>query len=149
MVLDLPGGLFGQDDVRETVITPTGTNYASISGTGFIPEQPDTQDVTYANSQATPSTGTVIFYGSIQIPHGAVVTSATVIGSFAETWTLVRKLDSAGTQTMASGSGAGSTDTSISFATIDNQNNSYLFKITNIDQADGDYIRLAIVTYTI
>ena len=148
MVLEIPGKLFGQEDVRETAVATTGTAYVSIPGCAFTPVT-ETGDYTWTFSTGVAvSTGDVVMMAAIQIPDGATVTAAVVYGSGASIgWTL-RRVNSAGTGSiMADTTAHGTEDTSISNAIIDNSTFSYFFEIQNI--AAGDVINGARITYTI
>ncbi len=148
MVLDLPGGLFGQDDVRETATITTGTQYWSIPGLAFIGNHPDIDDVSYGNVAVTITTGPVAFQAPVNLPQGAVVTAVVVFGSdTSDTWVLRRAAsDSAIAGTMAN-STLDTEDTSISDATIDNQN--FVYALTVGSVASAGLIHGARITYTI
>jgi len=150
MVLELPGGLFGQEDVRETnVETPTGTSYWSCSGIGFIAQNPETDDIIY--NEGPPDAlnadgGANIMFAQVNLPHGAIVTSAELVGSDgAGTWLLSRvpKVIAAA-ETMGTAA-TNTADTSISNDTIDNQNYVYVFWIS---LAAAKRIYGAYITYT-
>ncbi len=152
MVLDLPGGLFGQDDVRETnVVTSnlTGTLYWSATGASF---HEDDSAETFARNNAIfdATDGTSGQQMAVHLPHGAVVTGVIVYGSSASsTWLLSRSVISSGSSTVTMASGNHNTeDTTISNATIDNSLYAYWLLHTNIDGAGAD-IYGARITYTL
>jgi len=123
-----------------------GTHYVSIGPQAFSSTtSPDVDDRTNAVARLTLNATTNVM-ATIQIPHGAVVTGAIVYGSSDENWTLYRVNHAAGITAMATAAN-GSEDTSISFATVDNENYSYVFVIPSIDNAE--YVQGARITYTL
>ncbi len=152
MVLDLPGGLFGQDDVRETGVSTTavtGTLYYSQPGIAFKAKFPDSDDVLMNGAQISMTGNAISLFCNINLPQGAVVITCQVYGVAAgETWELKRRNVSSGSTggSMASGN-IDSEDTSIVNATIDNQNFSYLITTSSLDS--GDVIDSVVITYTI
>jgi hypothetical protein len=127
------------------------TSYYSIPGCGFVSESPDVDDVFYTANAFTVSTaGSFGFFAPVYLPHGAVVTACIVRGNGAvsdETWTLTRaSFDGSTTADLASAN-ISTEDTSISNATIDNQNYSYVIYTTDFN-ATSDAIHGALITYT-
>lgn len=165
LVLDIPGGLFGQDDVRETAafagqagtgMTVTDgviglsnkTSYMAIPGLAFKPATPDDTNHHYTNATGRVTDDTGADFGCpIILPHGAVVTNVQVYGSTvgAETWTLRRVTHTGGTSDLASAN-IGSGDSSISNATIDNA--TYFYFIYTSTLAATDSIYGAAISYT-
>ncbi len=147
MVLDLPGGLFGQDDVRETATVTVGTSYLSINPAQFTTGNPDVNDINLgANSMAMTGNG-IRCLAHINLPHNAIVTGCIVYGSISnETWELIRADPQIGRTTMATAN-FNSEDTSISNATIDNLNFNYVIETSTLDTTDQ--ITGALITYTI
>ncbi len=148
MVIDIPGGLFGQRDVRETnTTTPSGTSYLNIHGTGFIPRNPDIDDSSYGTDGVAVATTTFDFQANLILPHGATITGVIVYGAdSADTWTMSHVNSAGSATTMASGT-FGTEDTSITNPIIDNQQFSYMLQTGNVAVADD--INGARVTYTI
>ena len=151
MVLDLPGGLFGQDDVRETAVATTGTSFWSCKGAGFISYQPDVSDYRYLTTTGQiDTTGNGIFFlASVNLPHAAVITKVLVEGTAAETWTLYKVVigDSPGDGTPIATANLGTEDTSISEPIVDNEAFAYVIITSSLDA--GDDIYGARITYTI
>lgn len=81
----------------------------------------------------------------IQIPQGAVVTGAVVYGSSASPDWLLRRIDSSGTKTTLATASVNTEDTSISNATIDNDNYGYFFLM---ETPSGETVNFARVSYT-
>ena len=119
MVLEIPKHeeIFKQRDVRETstnnvyqdnfnsddftvasntVSLKSKTRYWTAVGCVFMPENPDTDQVTYNNGAAsrarvTADANGITFFAQVHLPHGAVITSVTVYGSAAgEVWYMAR-----------------------------------------------------------
>ena len=149
MVLEIPGGLFGQSDVRETATSdPTGTSYVSVPSSAFINQQPDTLDSRYADGTHTFISAVARnIYASIQIPNGAVVTGVVVYGNdTGNTWTLIQSSLSGSANAAMATAAVNTEDTSITNPTIDNSTNGYALKVaTN----QNDIIYGGRVTYTI
>ncbi len=151
MVLNVPNGLFGQSDVRETDLPQKSvTRYYAVNPAGWTPNNPDIDDVAITKSSAGASEDGKIFHCPVNLPHGAIVTNVIVYGNAgatAESWVL-RKVDltGIGTTTMASAN-FDSADSSIVGATIDNSNYTYGFNSTSMDT--GDTIFGGTITYTI
>ena len=149
MVLELPGGLFGQQDVRETpttTIDTSGTSYFSISGNAFTAQ---TEIISWeiANGANRNTNGNLQgFYASVSLPHGAIITGAVVYGSDAtNTWVLYRDiLDATTADLMASGS-VDSEDTSITNPLIDNSTHKYFLRVA---LGDNDWVHGGRITYT-
>ena len=149
MVLDLPGGLFGQDDVRETNTTiPSGTSFLSLNPDVFLPTNLDT-DQTIRNGQIVRADADGIFMSAgVNLPHGAKVTNVIVNGNISnETWSLNRnQLDGGSSDIMASGN-LNSASSTITNPIIDNENNSYIIASSSLDSTDE--IWGGVITYTI
>ena len=118
------------------------TSYYSISGIKFKPKEPDVNDHGYDGDEGRFYSDDAISgaMASVELPHGAVVTSCIVQGGdSAETWILGRADNAADNfVTMASGNW-NTADTSITSATIDNQNYRYWISTSTIDAADNIY----------
>jgi len=155
MVLDIPGGLFGQGDVRETATTDTSGLFGTVwtcVGTAFDATNPDTDQVKKDDQEGkiVAEADGITFTTSISLPHGAVVTKVVVYGNAAasaETWGLWRDdIDTINSEKLA-GANINTEDTSISFATIDNNNKRYNLGTSTLDTNDAIYsVR---ITYTI
>ncbi len=154
MVLDLPGGLFEQSDVRETTVTGQGltnkTSYYSIPGNAFLPQNPDTDQVSYGTNKVTANADNISFHAVITLPQGAIVTACIVYGNAAasaEIWDLAWiPLDGTARGIMAN-TNFNTEDTTITNnAPINNQIRSYLISTTSLDTNDIIYgVR---ITYT-
>lgn len=155
-VLELAGAngivVDNEIDMSGNKIINTGTYYWSCTGDHFMSGNPDTDQITYGGDSGTVTAQAngINFNASVFLPNGAVVTSVIVYGNAgatAETWELERfTLSSAATATMASAN-IGTADSSISNATIDNNNYGYHFITTSLDT--NDVIYGAKITYTI
>lgn len=155
MALDIPNHreIFGQGDVRETE-TPassklTGTLFWSCPGNNFIALNPDTDSMNYSSAGGEVITGAngITFTAPVFLPHGAVINSVVVNGTATdETWDLRRVNNQGSSGSVASGN-IGTTDTSITNETVDNENRSYLLVTSSLDT--GDQIDGAFITYTI
>ena len=143
MVLELPGGLFGQEDVRETTsqssLLANKTSYYSLTGPDFKADNPDTDQITYdiaasgeqvCKAQADGITMTA----PIHLPHGAVITEVIVwgnAGATAETWELVED-DSTALNNPIATANIGTADTTITNATVNNQNRRYTIRTSSV-----------------
>lgn len=154
MVLEIPGKLFGQEDVRETPTTEaaTGTKYWSCLGVQFQIGIPKFDDASYkpTGGDVQADQVGVFFYAPVSLPQGAVVTGVIVYGDAAagaENWTMVRvTLTDITAATMATAN-INTEDSTISNDTIDNQTYGYFIKTSTLDTNDN--IFGARVTYTI
>ena len=151
MVLEIPGGLFGQSDVRETSVAGEGISYWSFKGIAFTSFSPDIDNIAKNDEGiVTASENGKVFLLQVDLPHGAVVTNCIVHGNAAataESWTLVRHpLDDVAGVNMA-GANIGTADSSITSPTIDNANFGYLIFTTTLDT--GDQIIGGSITYKI
>ena len=156
MVLDIPGRLFGQEDVRETATSSTnltGTLFWSASGVNFIPNNPDIDNIGYDDNsfgELNISAGTPFFNCAVNLPEGAVITEVQCLGNVGttdETWTLLRNNFAGGTAETLATAAFNTADTSISNATIDNQNKIYWIRTTAM--TSSDIIYGAKITYTL
>ncbi len=101
------------------------TSYASIPGTAF--KQADGAGVYSGQGQVDSAGGSPLFYAEIQLPHGAVITGVIVYGADTnDTWELERVNHAYSVDAIANAT-FGTEDTSISNATIDNENYWYFF----------------------
>ena len=116
-----------------------GTDLLSIGG--------DTEY--YNNGQRCKTVDECYFVVPVILPHGAVVTGAVMYGSGgAGNWSLLRnEVNEYLTLTTMATAALGTEDTTISNATIDNQNYCYYMVIGSVDNAT--YIYSARITYTI
>lgn len=149
MVLDLPGGLFGQDDVRETAIAAEGTQYWSAAGNSFHSPNPNSADVQKDafNGEYEDQAGGNGGVLTVNLPHGATVTAVIVKGNTStETWTLYRtQMD--GTANAMASSTINTADITITTAIIDNSVYGYSIVTSALDINDKIYG--AIIAYTI
>lgn len=132
-----------------------GTNISGGggSGTGYLAINPSAYRNTVAGGTTTSigaiivSSGPRAFIAPVNLPHGSVVTNVIVRSSESDiTWTLIRNTNGGvGTSTMATAN-TNTADSTISDATIDNQNYSYGITTGNMDTSDELYE--ATITYT-
>ena len=130
------------------------TNFYSVPGTKFTSGRADTDVITRSHTDGAIQAGasdmeTVL---SIEIPHGAIITGVVVEGNAGAeagiTWTMFHGARDGGAATTMATAAVGTTDTSITDATIDNENRIY-FIGTGINEFDaGDEINGALITYT-
>lgn len=116
------------------------TSYASIGGAGFLPPNSSgTYTISIADGHLVNTTaGSDYFSAKIQLPHSAVVTSATVHGdNTANQWVLYRNNNSDDADVLAF-QNIGSVETSISVPTIDNSDHNYYFRV-EVDNSDSIY----------
>ena len=119
----------------------------SLSPSDFTTALPDTDDISRTPLAIQASANGIIFYASVHLPHGAVVTEVNVYGNAgaqAETYTLQRVDRMGGGADMATAN-IGTEDTSISYATISNLY-SYVISTSSLDT--GDIIYGAMIDYT-
>ena len=95
-----------------------------------------------------PSTGVSAALAPVNLPHGSVITAVVVYGSdTGDIWTLRNADNVDGGNVISMATAAVNTiDSSITDATIDNQNSMYWLAIPNIDA--GNLIYSAKITYT-
>ena len=169
MVLEIPGKILGQEDVRETpasagafsfdtndftdtaglISLKNKTSYLSIPSSGFATQEPDVNNVFINSREARADANTIPFYAAVNLPHGAVVTAIIVYGNAgatSKTYTLhqtnrVGNFDA----TMATAN-IGTEDSTITSPTIDNDNFSYSVSTTSLNINDRIYG--ARITYT-
>ena len=153
MVLEIGGGLFGQQDVRETESTtnlPSGIGYASTMAVAFSSLNPATDVMIINSGGAQVSTGSTNMYGAIQLPDGAVITGAIMYGNAtmagARTWTMYRKTLSGGSSSAIGTAAVNTEDTTLSNTGVDNSTYTYLFHSA---LGAGDVLYGVRVTYTI
>ena len=150
MVLDIPGKLFGQSDVRETATDTgalTGTQYFSIAGSAFLPEADTFAWQTAGAIKINRNGGALNFSTSVSLPHGAVVTAVLVNGSDAtNTWILWRATLEGATDEQMATANVDTEDTSISNAIINNSTHVYFLRV---NLGDDDQVGGARITYTI
>lgn len=170
MVLEIPGKILGQSDVRETptdkllqgnfnstdftvtegvVTLATKTSYWTCPGTNFVAELSSVDLNIYRGWGASEmGEDNLSMLAPIFLPHGAVITAVQVYGNAgaaAETWEMFRANQS-GTQTTMATANIGTGDTSITDDTVDNENYFYFFTTSSLDT--GDTIYGAKITYT-
>lgn len=173
MALELPGGLFSQEDVRETPVSTAEANafsfdtddftdtlgaislknktsYWSCSGMSFISAQPDTDAMDYTNQTGVAVDGGagLNMMANVNLPNGVIVTSVIVYGSaaFSSNWTMERINLAAGTGAEMATAAANNSDSSITGGTIDNNTYAYLLNIDDVGNGKGIYG--ARITYT-
>ena len=122
------------------------TSYASIAGCQFqiydngAYNNEDTAGGLQINTDISPC------YATIQLPHGAIITSAVIYGNISdETW-ILKRITSDGTSSTLATANFNTADTSINNATIDNSTYAYFFQTSSLDSTDVIYN--AMITYT-
>ena len=149
MVLDLPGGLFGQDDVRETETGERGEiSYWTCAGTNFSAVNPDVNDVAYDTAgRLVMSADGIVCFAPVFLPHGAVITAVVLTGSISdETWVFEREpIGGVGGDIIANTS-INTEDITISNGTVDNSAYRYFIYTSSLDT--GDQIYGVRITYT-
>jgi hypothetical protein len=170
--LDVEGNLHvsGNIELDGTVNVPTTTRYYTVPGNSFNLETTTTQEIFRGESSvwAIDSYEDFTFYAPVQLPDGAVVTEVLAqIWDANSVWDITVELrrfstnatSNAATNLMASVSSTGSiyasfrtfNTTSISNATINTQNYSYILKAEWYNDLGDDQMRLGNVRikYTI
>lgn len=122
----------------------------SIPPSAFSARTPATENIRNLGSYIIVDQDDVMLHAPVFLPHGAVVTAAIVysgLGGEDSSWRLLRTpVDGASFEIMATAL-CDVEDTSISNATIDNQNHQYymdIFDTVNLDEFHG-----ARITYTL
>lgn len=129
----------------ENIGIRSGTHYWSCPGTAFSAGHPDVDDVFYYKDgfiQYDAGLGDEFFAPVVGLPDGAIVTAVIVYGNAGlsdENWFLRRIDISAGTGVTMANTACNSEDTSISHATIDNNNYAYMIYTTVISASDRIY----------
>ena len=177
MVLNIPNdgekddkGFFLRRDVRETgsenfsqanfnpddflvdaniVNLKNKTSFWKCAGSNFINTDPGSFTVTYNanNAHADIATEGAKLVATVSLPHGAVVTGAIVYGAGTGGWILRRINNDFDSSQALANANIGTEDTSISSATIDNENFIYFFT-TEGGLSNGSDIEGARITYT-
>ncbi len=134
---------------------PHGTYYWSCSAFNFIardiggvPGDIFSYGVTISEIEADEDS--IYFMAPVFLPHGAVVTEVIVngnAGASAETWSLYRALRTNGTGVLMATARINTADSSITNATIDNENYVYWLSTTTLD--DNDNLYGARIIYTL
>jgi len=142
-----PNTLFFTDDAdTDFQIGGLKTSYLNIPSAAFHGASPDVDDVSYGNDGGfSVNAGVTDAKAAVILPHGAIVTACIVYGSnTALNWFLVRSNDHDAAGSNMATTVINTEDTSISNATIDNQNYQYNIWINNLDSL----IYSARITYT-
>lgn len=125
-----------------------GTYYWSCAGIALRDDSPSTGVITYDHTHGTcQGTAATSVTAPVHLPHGAVVTSAKVNGDTADVWQLRREDLAANTSVIMATANINTADSTITSATIDNQNYVYFFKATI--NAGGSEVYNCILTYTL
>ena len=137
--------------VNANIALTTGTYYWTAAGCTWMPEFFGKDDGDNGqigdNVCIVGEDSTTFFCPVVGIPNGAVITAVTVWGDASgETWTLKRSALAGARVTMATAA-FDSADTSISYATIDNNN--YVYTLVSSTLDIGDEINGTRITYTI
>lgn len=127
----------------------TVTKYWSCAGTNFEAVNPDTDTVhrgILTGKMISDANGKIL-QAPVSLPHGAIITAAVVFGSDTGNGYKLTRINTTGgtVDNLASGN-MDTEDTSISNATVDNQNHGYFLEI-NLDSADE--VHMGRVTYTV
>ncbi|HEB47123.1 MAG TPA: hypothetical protein ENI22_01500 [Candidatus Pacearchaeota archaeon] len=134
----------------EIATAPLKGRVWSCGGEAFMATSPDTDTVIIDPDEgfALAQGDGIAFSCPVYLPNGAIVTNVIVYGSIAdETWTLRRNpIDDVNPQTLAAAN-INTEDTSISNATIDNQNYRYMIGTSSLDTNDTIYGVRIIYTY--
>ena len=170
MVLDIPGKLLGQSDVRETPASSSSANaftfdtddftnvvgaislknktsYLTVPPTAFTTATPDVDDVSIDVGEIISNAASIQFRAPAYLPNGAVVTGVILYGNISdETWALYQVKLTDGTAVSMATAVFNTEDTSITNATIDNSLYSYNLATSGIDSTDKIYG--ARITYT-
>ena len=140
------------DDTNDIISLKNKTSYWSCSGVAFIPVTPSTDNVTInqnAAGKASAEADGIYFAADVILPQGAEVTGIIVYGNTAaeaETFSLSRVSLTGGTGETMAAENIGTEDTTISNATIDNENYAYHIGTSSLDT--NDEIWGARITYT-
>ena len=132
------------DEITDNVAIPTGTYYWRTHGHAFRPVNVGSQSQTATVSggiiqeRMSPGEDGGYYTCAVNLPNGAVMTSATVNGSGSYTWYLTR----AGTEIASAAEGSADTLN----VTVDNNNYNYYF---SVQAQDADAIDWAEITYTL
>lgn len=120
------------------------TSYVFVSGGAFIGL--NTAGAYTSNGNFDPSSPTT-FIGTIQLPHGAVITGAVVYANsdFASNWEL-KRVNSSGTSSVLASAQRNVEDTTITNATVDNS--AYSYFLYCLDTGAVSAIYGARITYT-
>ncbi len=122
----------------------------NCSGTNFLPQSPFGQNTAYSptNGGFNPQVNNVIAFAQVSLPHSAIVTDVLVLGvGEGETWDLRRVDLSDATNSSMASAAINTEDSSISNATIDNENYTYFLVTSSLDI--GDWILGARIIYTL
>jgi hypothetical protein len=141
---------FNIEDYRQPAEIKSGEyEYLSIPGNGFVPQNPDVNDVLLSNLQsyAEASAGTVTFVSPVILPQGAEIISAVVYGTGSWTWRFssgtLESLNGVSTLTSTVNLEDTTTDTDDRF--VYNENTVFWFQAVSLSA--GDDIYGAKVTY--
>lgn len=120
-----------------------GTIYWACPGSGFTTAYPDVDDITKGGGGTlTANADGIYLMKSLELPDGCTISSAVVYGNAAaeaETWGLRRVDLSDGTFVEMAGDNIGTVDSTISYATVDNENYAYILYTSSIDTNDAVY----------
>lgn len=121
------------------------TAYYTIHGTAFVPGNNEAA-VDYDSDGVAQGTGVEEYlYAPVCLPHGAVITAAVVYGT-SPNWYLERFEIADQTNDSIASAGINTEDTTISNATVDNENYIYYFRTDGF--TDGDKVYGGRITYT-
>jgi len=144
----LTGDLDVDGDIRSTE-----TKYWSCPGISFTTEHPNTDDITVniSGGYIQANEDNIYFICPVLLPNGAVVSAVEVFGNAgaaAETWHLYRyDLTATGVGASLATANINTEDTSIFYATIDNNTYRYFINTSSLDL--GDRIYGARIIYTL
>lgn len=144
--------LFNQSQQDNLGIGAKGKEeYKNYPPTSFLGAAPATDAIVYSAAFLTCFANSLTFYGTADLPHGAVISSAIVTGNISnETWWLKRiPLDgSEGASGTTLATGAFNTEVKIlTKSQVNNEFYSYAFQTSSLDNSDRIYGGR--ITYTI
>lgn len=142
------GGLFGKRDDEGRRKDET---YYSISPTAFTSFEPDIDDLNITGGRLQTTAGMVIIQAPVNLPHGALITSAIVYGNAGlsdETWSLGKdSVSSDSGITIATASVNTFANSAQSESDVDNLNFTYDISVSTPEAADILYS--AVIIYNI
>ncbi len=132
-----------------SAVPDLNTNYYTINSAAFTAASPDVNNVTIDVQKVRADADGIQFSCPINLPNGATVTAVIFngnAGATAETWTLYSKILDGTTLTSMATAAFDTEDTTITSATIDNENANYGILTSTMDTNDEIYSGR--ITYT-
>ena len=128
--------------------TSSGTKYYSMPASNWQTDDGTANQLYIDTDEITINANGISLSAAISLPHGAVITNVICYGSETdEDWYLERADITTGSRTTMATNKFNSGDSSITNATIDNQNYGYGFVTSSLSATDEVYG--AVITYTI